>query len=94
MVKKRTFGAKTGVGHWIGHMYDKSGVGRGVCIKHCDFGETNRNAKYLSAVYKGGDRRMSDKGIILLKFVAVGLVVEPRTFCCVSLKSLICWCLS
>ena len=39
-----------GVGHWIGHMDDESGVGRVICIKHRDFGETNRNANYLIAV--------------------------------------------
>ena len=39
-----------GVGHWIGHMDDESGVGRVVCIKPHDFGETNRNANYLSVV--------------------------------------------
>ena len=50
MVKNRKFGAKMGVGHWIGHIDDESGVGRVVCIKHNDFGETNRNANYLSAV--------------------------------------------
>ena len=50
MVKERKFGAKTGVGHWIGHMDDELGVGCVVCIKHRDFGETNRNANYLSAM--------------------------------------------
>ena len=48
--QKRKFGAKLGVGHWIGYMDDESGVGRAVCIKQHDFGETNRNANYLSAV--------------------------------------------
>ena len=50
MVEKRKFEANMGVGHWIRHMDNKSGVGRVVCIKHRDFGETNRNANYLSAV--------------------------------------------
>ena len=39
-----------GVGHWIDHMDDDSGVGRVVCIKHRDFGETNQNTNYLSTV--------------------------------------------
>ena len=51
VVEKMKFGAKMGVGHWIGHMDDESSVGRVVCIKHHDFDETNRNANYLSAVY-------------------------------------------
>ena len=50
MVEKRKFGAKMGAGHWIGHIDDESGVGRVVCIKHRDFGETNRNTNYLSVV--------------------------------------------
>ena len=44
------FPSKTVVGHEIGHMAAMLGVGRVVCIKHRDFGETNRNTNYLSAV--------------------------------------------
>ena len=44
------FPSKTVVGHEIGHMVAMLGVGRVVCIKHRDFGETNRNTNYLSAV--------------------------------------------
>ena len=51
MVERKKFGAKMGAGHWIGHMDDDSGVGSVVCIKNCDFGETNRNTNYLSAVF-------------------------------------------
>ena len=56
VVEKREFDAKMGVGHWIGHMDDK-GDGRVVCIKHRDFGKTNRNANYLSAVNREGERK-------------------------------------
>ena len=50
MVGGDHFPSKTVVGHGIGHKNAKLGVGRVVCIKHRDFGETNRNANYLSAV--------------------------------------------
>ena len=50
MVKKRKFGAKLGVGHWVGHMDDESGVGPVVCMKRCNIGETNIITNYLSAL--------------------------------------------
>ena len=31
--KKGRFGAKINVGHCVGHVDDKSGVGRGICTK-------------------------------------------------------------
>ena len=50
MVEGGHFRSKTAVGHGIGHMDATLGVGRVVCMKHRDFGKTNRNANYLSAV--------------------------------------------
>ena len=50
MVQKKKVGAKTGVGHWVGHMDDELGVGHVVCTKRQLFGETNKNTNYLSAV--------------------------------------------
>ena len=46
--KKENFGAKTGVGHWIGHIDGDLGVGRAVCTKRQLFGKTNTNTNYLS----------------------------------------------
>ena len=51
--KKGKFRAKTGVGHWVGHMDNESGVGRVVCTKRQLFGKTNKNTNYLSAVGSG-----------------------------------------
>jgi hypothetical protein len=50
VVKERTFGANTGVGHRIGDMDNELGVDCVVCIKRQLFGETNGNINYLSAV--------------------------------------------
>jgi hypothetical protein len=47
--KKGKFRAKTGVGHWVGHMDNESGVGRVVRTKRQLFGKTNKNTNYLSA---------------------------------------------
>ena len=44
------FPLKTVVAREIGHMDAIWGVGRVVCTKHRDFGQTNRNTNYLSAV--------------------------------------------
>ena len=50
VVEKRKSGAKTSVGHWVGHMDNESGVGLVVCTKRQLFGKINNNTKYLSAV--------------------------------------------
>ena len=51
------FPSKTVVGHGIGHMNVTLGVGRVICMKHRDFGKTNRNANYLTAVNREGERK-------------------------------------
>ena len=49
--KMGRFGAKAGVGHWIGQMDDESGVCHVVFTKRQLFSETNKNTNYLSTVW-------------------------------------------
>ena len=48
--QKNDLQGKVGVGHWFGHMDNKSSVGCVVCTKRQVFGKTNKSTNYVSAV--------------------------------------------